>query len=124
MNSKTALLQLSVRDSLKVVAGLSEISNGVVKSQISTTTTDFRAERGSRSSSIPATPAPTPNPLLYVSNGVFRPEQLAAGISSLRGADEGYVDDSASFPATPSPSPFSPSPAQIAGFTPDQVHYK
>ena len=39
----------------------------------------------------------------------------------IRGADEGYVDDSASFPATPSPSPFSPSPAQIAGFTPDQV---
>ena len=84
---------------------------------------DFRAERGSRSSSIPATPAPTPNPLLYVSNGVFRPEQLAAGISCLRGADEGYVDDSASFPATPSPSPFSPSPAQIAGFTPDQVQF-
>ena len=47
-------------------------------------TIPFRAERGSRSSSIPATPAPTPNPLLYVSNGVFRPEQLAAGISSLR----------------------------------------
>ena len=39
----------------------------------------------------------------------------------IRGADEGYVDDSASFPATRSPSPFSPSPAQIAGFTPDQV---
>ncbi len=47
------------------------------------------------------------------------PEQLAAGINSLR-ADEGYVD-SASFPATPAPSPFSPSPGQVANFTPDQV---
>ena len=79
----------------------------------------IRAERGSRSSSIPATPAPTPNPLLHVSHHLY-PEQLAAGISNLRGGDEGYVDSS-SFPATPSPSPFSPSPAQFAGFTPDQV---
>jgi hypothetical protein len=78
----------------------------------------IRAERGSRSSSIPATPAPTPNPLPQVTNHLF-PEQLAAGISNLRG-DEGYVDGS-SFPVTPSPTPFSPSPAQFSAFTPDQV---
>jgi len=59
------------------------------------------------------------SPLLHVTYHVG-PEQLAAGISSLR-ADEGYIDSS-SFPATPSASPFSPSPAQgAAGFTPDQV---
>jgi hypothetical protein len=79
----------------------------------------IRAERGgSRSSSIPATPAPTPNPLLHVTYHMY-PEQLAAGINNLK-VDEGYVD-SASFPATPAPSPFSPSPAQSTIFTPDLV---
>ncbi len=47
---------------------------------------------------------------MQVTQHVVGPEQLAAGINSLR-ADEGYVD-SASFPATPAPSPFSPSPCQ------------
>ena len=37
------------------------------------------ATGGSRSSSIPATPAPTPNPLLQVTQHVVGPEQLAAG---------------------------------------------
>ncbi len=78
----------------------------------------IRSEQGWRSSSIPATPAPTPNPLLQVTYHVF-PEQLAAGISNIK-VDEGYID-STSFPATPAPSPFSPSPAQSAVFTPDQV---
>lgn len=46
----------------------------------------IRAERGlaaSRSGSIPATPAPTPNPQLHVTYHVF-PEQLAAGIKSIK----------------------------------------
>lgn len=67
--------------------------------------------QGSRSSSIPATPAPTPNPLLHVTYHMV-PEQLAAGISNLK-VDEGV--DSSSFPGTPAPSPFSPSPAQFSG---------
>ena len=46
-------------------------------------------------------------------------EQLVAGIKQLN-ADEGYID-STSFPATPAPSPFSPSPAQVSQFSPDQV---
>jgi len=70
----------------------------------------------SRSSSIPPTPAPTPNPLLHVH---MVHEQLVAGIKQLR-ADEGYVD-STSFPATPAPSPFSPSPAQNVVPSPAQV---
>lgn len=78
----------------------------------------IRAEQGSRNSSIPPTPAPTPNPLLQVSHHMV-PEQLVAGIKQLR-ADEGYID-STSFPATPAPSPFSPSPAQFSVFSPDQV---
>ena len=73
----------------------------------------------SRSSSIPPTPAPTPNPLLHVS---MVHEQLVAGIKQLR-ADEGYVD-STSFPATPAPSPFSPSPAQNAAPSAAQVAEK
>ena len=42
-----------------------------------------------------------------------------AGIKKIR-ADEGYID-STSFPATPAPSPFCPSPAQVTVFSPDQV---
>ena len=55
-----------------------------------------RAEQGgSRASSIPPTPAPTPNPLLQVNHHMV-PEQLVAGIKRIR-ADEGYID-STSFP--------------------------
>jgi len=75
-----------------------------------------RAEQGSRGSSIPPTPAPTPNLLLH---NHMVPEQLVAGIKQLR-ADEGYIESS-SFPATPAPSPFSPSPAQFSDFCPDKV---
>lgn len=78
----------------------------------------IRAEQGSRASSIPPTPAPTPNPLLQVNHHMV-PEQLVAGIKRIR-ADEGYID-STSFPATPAPSPFCPSPAQVTVFSPDQV---
>ena len=42
-----------------------------------------------------------------------------AGIKKIR-VDEGYID-STSFPATPAPSPFCPSPAQVTVFSPDQV---
>ena len=48
--------------------------------------------------------------------------QLVAGIKKLR-PDEGYIESS-SFPVTPAPSPFSPSPAQFTGFSPDQVLFK
>lgn len=78
-----------------------------------------RAEQGgSRASSIPPTPAPTPNPLLQVNHHMV-PEQLVAGIKKIK-ADEGYID-STSFPATPAPSPFCPSPGQVQVFSPDQV---
>ena len=79
----------------------------------------IRTEQGgSRASSIPPTPAPTPNPLLQVNHHMV-PEQLVAGIKGIR-VDEGYID-STSFPATPAPSPFCPSPAQVTVFSPDQV---
>lgn len=74
----------------------------------------------SRGSSIPPTPAPTPNPALH--NFHVAHEQLVAGIKQLH-ADEGYIDSS-SFPATPAPSPFSPSPALSSStvhLSPDQV---
>jgi hypothetical protein len=77
-----------------------------------------RAEQGSRSSSIPPTPAPTPNPLLHLSHHMV-PEQLVAGIEKIK-VDEGYTD-STSFPATPAPSPFCHSPSQFNVFSPDQV---
>ncbi len=87
--------------------------------QLVTGLSRVRAEQGgSRASSIPPTPAPTPNPLLQVNHHMV-PEQLVAGIKKIR-VDEGYVDSS-SFPATPAPSPFSPSPAQVTVFSPDQV---
>ena len=53
-----------------------------------------RAEQGA-SSSIPPTPAPTPNPLLQVHQHMV-PEQLVAGIKGIK-VDEGYID-STSFP--------------------------
>uniref|UniRef100_A0A0K2V156 Uncharacterized protein n=1 Tax=Lepeophtheirus salmonis TaxID=72036 RepID=A0A0K2V156_LEPSM len=70
----------------------------------------------SQGSSIPTTPAPTP--MLHVSHHMH-PEQLAAGIKQLK-VDEGYID-STSLPGTPAPSPYSPSPAQVLGFSPDQI---
>ena len=42
-----------------------------------------------------------------------------AGIEKIR-VDEGYID-STSFPATPAPSPFCPSPGQVTVFSPDQI---
>ena len=87
--------------------------------QLAAGLTRVRAEQGgSRSSSIPPTPAPTPNPLLQVNHHMV-PEQLVAGIKNIRNNDEGF--DSNSQPATPAPSPFCPSPAQVTVFSPDQV---
>ena len=86
--------------------------------QLAAGLTRVRAEQGgSRASSIPPTPAPTPNPLLQVNHHMI-PEQLVAGIKNIR-HDEGF--DSNSQPATPAPSPFCPSPAQVTVFSPDQV---
>jgi hypothetical protein len=87
--------------------------------QLAAGLTRVRAEQqgGSRSSSIPPTPAPTPNPLLQVNHHMV-PEQLVAGIKNIR-HDEGF--DSNSQPATPAPSPFCPSPAQVTVFCADQV---
>ena len=110
--------------------------HNVSPDQLASGLSRLRAEQGSRASSIPPTPAPTPNPLLQVNHHMV-PEQLGetlllsifflqsfsllsvAGIKKIR-ADEGYID-STSFPATPAPSPFCPSPAQVTVFSPDQV---
>ena len=112
--------------------------NNVSPDQLAAGLFRVRAEQGgSRASSIPPTPAPTPNPLLQVNHHMV-PEQLGkirrkksgnfpiliffysvAGIKKIR-VDEGYID-STSFPATPAPSPFCPSPAQVTVFSPDQV---
>ena len=57
--------------------------------QLAAGLTRVRAEQGgSRSSSIPPTPAPTPNPLLQVNHHMV-PEQLVAGIKNIR-HDEGF----------------------------------
>lgn len=109
--------QLSAASSFNAAANF---FHNVSPDQLAAGLSRVRAEQGggSRSSSIPPTPAPTPNPLLQVNHHMV-PEQLVAGIKKIR-VDEGYID-STSFPATPAPSPFSPSPAQFMVFSPDQV---
>lgn len=87
----------------------------------------LREEGGvSSASTQPVTPSTTPgyppNPALqlYPHNLGIIPEHLAEGIACLgRGQDEGM--ESGSNPCTPTPTPFSPSPAQHSSLLAEQL---
>jgi len=74
--------------------------------------------RAERALSIPATPAPTPNPSNPYPHHTLHPDAILDSLSNL-GGDEGIA--SSSNPGTPAPTPFSPSPSVTQHIDPTQI---
>lgn len=74
--------------------------------------------RAERALSIPATPAPTPNPSNPYPHHTLHPDAILDSLSNL-GGDEGIA--SSSIPGTPAPTPFSPSPSVTQHIDPTQI---